>query len=172
RYYAQASLRVLLSDNPADITNLPCISAAAPYNLADLNPANLASATPDPITAAIKANLIAHGETFVPLAASGATGGGTYSPTDGYWIPNGTQSITGYIKIEIQTPPYNSCNWTDVTAEVLGYGYVGKNANPTSTAVSPTLPALPTAQIGSLTSTVAGADACPNGHPLAIIRLQ
>jgi Tfp pilus assembly protein PilX len=172
RFYSQASLRVLLSDNKNDIINLPCISAAAPYNLADLNPANLLSATPDPITAQIKANLIAHSETFVPLAASGATGGANYSPTDGYWIPVNTQSITGYIKIEVQVPPYNACNWTDVTAEVLGYGYVGKNANPVSTVVSPTLPALPGGQVGSMTATAAGADTCLNGHPLAIIRLE
>jgi hypothetical protein len=171
RYYGQASLRILLSDNPVDITSLPCISAAAPYNLADLNATVTGLA--DPITAQIQANLITHNETFVPLAASGATGGLTYSPADGYWIPAGTQSITGWIKIEIQKPPYNNCNtWQDVTAEVLGFGYVGKNANPTSTVVSPALPALPTGQIGSLTASTAGADACPDGHPLAIIRLE
>ncbi len=173
RYYAQASLRVLLSDNPADITNLPCISPGAPYNLADLNLSVAGLA--DPITAQIKANLISHNETFVPLAASGATGGANYSPTDGYWTPVGTQTITGYIKIDVQTQPYNACNWKDVTAEVLGYGYVGKNANPTSGVVPPTLPALPTVQIGSLTSTSTGApapDACLNGHPQAIIRLE
>ncbi|MGA2421282.1 MAG: hypothetical protein ABSG69_14480, partial [Candidatus Acidiferrum sp.] len=173
RYYGQASLRVLLSDNPIDISNLPCISALPPYNLAHLNPGFAVS---DPITAAIKTNLGTHAETFVPLATSGATGGANYSPTDGYWIPNGSQSITGYIKIEIQTPPYNACNWTDVTAEVLGYGYVGKNANPYTSGTlypaPPTIPVLPTAQVKSLNALAASADPCPDAHPLAIIRLQ
>ncbi len=36
RYFSQASLRVLLSDNVADITGLDCVSATAPFNLADL----------------------------------------------------------------------------------------------------------------------------------------
>lgn len=171
RYYAQASLRVLLSDNPIDISSLPCISAAAPYNLSHLNAGFVAT---DAITAAIKANLAGHSETFVPLATSGATGGANYSPTDGYWIPNGNQTIQGYIKIEIQTPPYNACNWTDVTAEVLGFGYVGKNANPTTAPLAPTLAPLPTAQIGSLTASAGppAADTCINGHPLAIVRLE
>ena len=34
RYFAQASLKILISDNPNDITQLPCVSAGAPFNLA------------------------------------------------------------------------------------------------------------------------------------------
>ncbi len=33
RFYSQASLRILLSDNPADITNLPTVTATAPIPL-------------------------------------------------------------------------------------------------------------------------------------------
>src|SRR6266849_4942214 len=36
RYFSQASLRVLLSDNASDITSLDCVSSGAPFNLADL----------------------------------------------------------------------------------------------------------------------------------------
>src|SRR4029077_10769308 len=36
RYFAEASLKILLSDNPTDITSLPCVSGGAPFNLADL----------------------------------------------------------------------------------------------------------------------------------------
>jgi hypothetical protein len=175
RYFAQASLKILLSDNPLDITGgvggLPCTSATPPYNLAHLNAAFVAT---DLQTAAIKAALIAKGETFVPLATSGANAGapGVYSPANGYWLTNGNPTISGYIKIEIQTPPYNACNWTDVTAEVLGYGYVGKNANPITTPVPPALATLPAGPIGSLTSTTPGADACLDGHAQAIIRLE
>src|SRR5882762_4532629 len=31
RYFAEASLKILLSDNAADITNLPCVSCSAPF---------------------------------------------------------------------------------------------------------------------------------------------
>src|SRR4029077_6934130 len=36
RYFAEASLKILLSDNPTDITSLPCVSGGAPFNLAAL----------------------------------------------------------------------------------------------------------------------------------------
>ena len=159
RYFAQASVRILLSDNPADLTaagGLPCVSPGAPYDLTLLN-------NPlDANTIAIKANLAANGETWVPLATSGAAAG-VYSPTvrstqtapvsgltlpptgDGYWQPNGLPIITGYIKIEIQTPPYNACNFVDKTREVLGFGYAGKNANPLVAGTgAPVVPAAPT----------------------------
>ena len=36
RYFAQASLRILLSDRTADLTNLPTITAGAPFDLTNL----------------------------------------------------------------------------------------------------------------------------------------
>jgi Tfp pilus assembly protein PilX len=193
RYFAQASLRILLSDNPNDLigggANLPCASTTQPFDLTHL----IAGAPTDPIAVQIKTYLGAHNETYVPLATSGAVNLG-YTPStrqtgslslppvgDGYWIPQGTPLIHGYIKIEVQTVPYNVCNFTDVTKEVLGYGYVGKNINPlglaggsvpASSAANPVLPLLPTAAVGSQTTGVAGAIPCPDAHPLAIIRLQ
>jgi hypothetical protein len=190
RYYAQASVRILLSDNPADLTaagGLPCVSPGAPFDLTLLN-------NPlDPNTIAIKANLAANGETYVPLATSGAAGA-AYAPTvrstalngltlppagDGYWQPAPNPIITGYIKIEIQTPPYNACNFVDKTREVLGFGYAGKNINPLVVSAAtplvpaaPTLPLLPTALVGSMTTGAPGAVPCLDVHPKAIIRLE
>jgi Tfp pilus assembly protein PilX len=195
RYFAQASLRILLSDNPNDLVgggaNLPCASNTQPFDLT-----HLVIGPADPIAVQIQTNLGTHNETYVPLATSGAVNVG-YTPStrvnnpalltvppvgDGYWIPKNTPLIHGYIKIEVQTVPYNACTFTDVTKEVLGYGYVGKNINPLgpqgvgtvpiSSSATPVLPLLPAVAVGSQTTGVAGAVPCPDGHPLAIIRLQ
>jgi hypothetical protein len=197
RYFAQAGLKILLSDNPADITGglggLPCTSAKPPFDLRKLAVSQAAiMASTDPDVIAIRNGLIAHGETVAPLAASGAATP-NYAPTrralagslnttpptgDGYWLPNGNPIITGFIKIEVQNVPYNACSFTDVTDEVLGYGYVGKNANPlgpagltvpVSSAALPVLPLLPAVQVGPMTN---GLSVCQDGHPKAIIRLE
>jgi hypothetical protein len=197
RYFAQAGLKILLSDNPADITGglggLPCTSAKPPFDLRKLATSQAAiMASTDADVIAIRTGLIAHGETVAPLATSGAVLA-NYSPSrralvgsltttpptgDGYWLPNGNAIITGFIKIDRQNVPYNACSFTDVTDEVLGYGYVGKNANPLgpagstvppSSAAIPVLPLLPTVQVGSMTN---GLSVCQDGHPSAIIRLE
>lgn len=137
RYFAEASLRILLSDNPADITGLDCVSAGAPFNLADIALPTGAWVTV-PATN-LKNAMIAAGTPVLPLAASGAVGGAAYTPGvnagvpggDGYWQPNGTKTITGYIKIDAQTAYGSPCGtWKDVTLEVLSLGYAGKNINP------------------------------------------
>ncbi|MGB6874739.1 MAG: hypothetical protein WA634_12755 [Silvibacterium sp.] len=133
RYYSQASLRILLSDNPADITNLPCVSATAPTNLETLTTANLGG---------------------VPIAESYSSGTYTPAPGNGYWPKTtNTPLVTGYIKIEIQTSyavsPAPCGTWKDVTAEVLGFGIAGKNINPSKTYTTygyTYLPPLPTTQ--------------------------
>jgi hypothetical protein len=177
RYFAQASLRILLSDNPADITGLDCVSGGAPFNLANLAlPVANWSATGFP--AALKAAMTAAGTTLLPLAASGAAGTTVlagYNTNDGYWQvgPNlaatpptyGTPIITGYIKIDAGGPTYGSpCNvGRDVTLEILSLGYAGRNINPTSVA-PPKLPALPGALVPP--------SACLDPHPNAVIRLE
>lgn len=134
RYFAQANLRVLLSDNPTDIMSLtPCIdSGVQPFNLEDI--AKPVSSWTSANAVALKAKLIANGVTPLPLAASGAAGA-AYLPANGYWQPNGNAVIKGFIKIEAQllaTSGGIPCGaWRDVTIEVLGLGYVGKNINPT-----------------------------------------
>jgi len=174
RYFSEASLRILISDNAADITSLPCVSAGAPFNLADL-------ALPVanwPVTAtALKNAMTAAGTTLLPLAASGAAGktvAAGYNSNDGYWQvgPTGTAApptygtpiITGYIKIDAQKPFGNPCgSYTDVTTEILSLGYAGRNLNPVSLA-PPQLPGLPGGQIAP--------SACLDPHPNAVIRLE
>ncbi len=147
RYFSEASLKILLSDNAADITSLPCVSAGAPFNLADIARPVAAWATAN--ATALKAAMVGNGVTPLPLAASGATTGAYvqgYVPAeppavvatgtqggDGYWQPANTPIITGFIKIDAQTAYGNPCGtYKDVTLEVLGLGYAGKNINPVS----------------------------------------
>jgi hypothetical protein len=145
RFYSEASVRILLSDNPADITGLPCVTGTAPVNLATLTPAQLGG---------------------VPIATSAA--GAAYSPANGYWTAGAL--VTGYLKVEVQTSyavPPNPCGtWRDVTAEVLGLGIAGRNLDSAAagTVAPPALPALPTAQVG--------ASACADPSPNAIIRFE
>jgi hypothetical protein len=73
RYFAMASLRILLSDTAAGITTLPTVTATAPVQLT--------GRAPDPSA------------TF--FAVAGATGGD-------YKSDPGTALIDGYIKIEMQ----------------------------------------------------------------------
>lgn len=153
RYFAQASLKILLSDNANDITKLPCVSAGAPFNLADLALPVAAWATAN--ATALKAAMTAAGTIPLPLAASGAaTNAAVYVPGyvplpapatgapggDGYWqtgIITGagakpaTPIITGFIKIDAQTAYGSPCGvWQDVTREILSLGYAGRNINP------------------------------------------
>lgn len=145
RYDSQASVRILLSDNAADIQNLPCTTASAPVNLSTLLPAQLGG---------------------VPIARSAAVAG--YSANNGYWTSGAL--ITGFIKIEIQTTyafAPNPCGtWRDVTAEVLGLGIAGRNLYPAAAAgiAPPRLPALPGGQIAPSN--------CADPNPNAIIRLE
>jgi len=166
RYFSQASLRVLLSDNASDISGLDCVSGGAPFNLADLALPVASWSTAD--AKALQTLMTAAGTMQLPLAASGAASG-TYSPSDGYWQPgpttgNGTPIITGFIKIDAQTAYGSPCGtYSDVTKEILSLGYAGRNLNPFSLA-PPTLPGLPGAQVAPST--------CPDPHPNAVIRLE
>jgi hypothetical protein len=174
RYSDQASLRIFLSDNPADITNLPCVTPTAPFDLSQM--ATLVSTWPSATAPAALKTLYTTMTTKtkvppLPLAASGATGGAVYSAADGYWQPQGYPVIKGFIKIEEQTSYGTSTgcgSWTDVTNEILSYGYVGRNIDPVPQSlngtalnpqwpitsatqmappVTPALPVLPTAEM-------------------------
>jgi hypothetical protein len=164
RYFSQASLRILLSDNAADITGLDCVSGGAPFNLADL--ARPVASWPASATA-LKTAMTSAGTTLLPLAASGAAGATVaagYNSNDGYWQPTNTPIITGFIKIDAQTSYGSPCGaYTDVTKEILSLGYAGRNLNPVVLA-PPTLPGLPGALVGL--------SACLDPHPKAVIRLE
>src|SRR5208337_2199004 len=143
RYWAQASLRVMLSDDPSDIMNLtPCIdSGTAPFDLSKLAVAPNALTGAPWTTAGYYApaktlwnQMTANGVTPLPLAASGAASAlntGAWTAADGYMQPNGYPIIKGFLKIEEQISYGSPCGtWKDVTVEVLSYGYVGRNINP------------------------------------------
>jgi hypothetical protein len=135
RYFAQASLRVLLSDDPADIMNLPCIDGSTtPFDLSKIavdpgvGGAGWAATGYAPATTLYNL-MVANNIRPLPLAASGATAASW--GTDGYWLPNGNPIIKGFLKIEEQLSYANPCGtWKDVTLEVLSYGYVGRNIDP------------------------------------------
>jgi hypothetical protein len=153
RYFSEASLKILLSDNAADITGLPCVSAGPPLNLADLALPVASWVTPNAV--ALRNAMTAIGTIPLPLAASGAAPNAAayvqgYLPVpapatgtpggDGYWQPGpvtgppakaATPIITGFIKIDAQTAYGSPCGvWTDVTREILSLGYAGRNINP------------------------------------------
>ena len=171
RYYSEASVRILISDNIADITGLPCQDTS------------------------VLPTALAGSFGGAPIATSGATSANyPDSQNTGYWTPNGTPVLgngdptgvsagvptgagaaspfpnAGYIKIEIQTTyavPPNPCGtWKDVTAEVLGFGIAGRNLHPGNypTYSSNFLPSLPGAQIGP--------SGCADPSPNAVIRLE
>jgi Tfp pilus assembly protein PilX len=195
RYYAQASLKILLSDNSFDITSLPCIdTSTAPVNLAQIAipAANWTAAGGFPAALFTKMNsnnTAGYNTPPVPLAASGAAKGAgitAYNPADGYWLPtpnavpyaaaSGLPIIKGFLKIEVQTAYGNPCGtWKDVTLEVLGYGYAGRNMNPLGSAASPLTAGT---QYGiaepllSLPITQVAPSTCAEVHPNAIIRLE
>jgi len=142
RYFAQASLRVLISDNPQDIMNLPCIDAGTqPFDLSKMATPTAGWATSAYAPLVALTNLMnANNVPLIPLAASGATSAGytgAYNALDGYWTPS-TQGdgtpwpiIKGFIKIDEQLAYGSPCGtFKDVTLEVLSYGYVGRNINP------------------------------------------
>jgi PilX N-terminal len=175
RYFSQASLRILLSDNPADITGLPCETPSAPVDLsllaqagAQTNTLNWAiNPTLTAIETAANSEPGGAGANLLPLAASGATG--LYPDGSGYWVPGSTPIIKGYIKIEAQTSYGVPCGtYKDVTAEILGLGYAGRVMNEYTGSWSwvspPNLPALPASQVAAST--------CADPNPNAVIRLE
>jgi hypothetical protein len=98
RYFSEASLRILLSDNAADITSLPCVSTGAPFNLAWLAMpvANWDPANPSITTLLTSMNAAVPKTIPLPLAASGAAG--TVAPgnyTQGSLLGTPVNNITG-----------------------------------------------------------------------------
>ena len=137
RYWAQASLRIMLSDDPNDIMGLSgtnCMDTSVqPFDLSVLAQP-VANWPTSGWPATLKTNLTSAGLPVLPLAASGAAAGAAaYNSMDGYWLPSGYPVIKGFIKIEAQTAYGSPCGtWKDVTMEILSLGYVGRNINPVS----------------------------------------
>ncbi|MBI4484510.1 MAG: hypothetical protein HY655_00725 [Acidobacteria bacterium] len=104
RYYALASLRILLSDTSADLTGLPGAAAGAPIPLDNLDVTPIPGYTVDALHA--------------PLALSSGVS------ADGYRSPADTPLHGGFIKIEMQR---QNETWQDVTLEILNLGIAGRN---------------------------------------------
>jgi hypothetical protein len=179
RYFAQASLKILLSDDPQDIMQLPCIDTSVqPFDLSKLAVQSWSTTSTYGPAISLAAKMLANGTLPLPLAASGAaTGAGAYSSLDGYWLPYNKPIINGFIKIEAQLSPYGSpCGvWQDVTQEILSYGYAGGNLNPQGSVTwSPLVPtsAKGVPLLALPTSSAIGPNPCASPHPNAIIRLE
>ena len=121
RHFGMASVRILLSDDPNDITTLPTVTATPPVRLdAQVDTGG------DPLNPFAGYTVDA---TRPPLAMSAGFNGGYPEPgrapdNEGYRFPPDTTSIGGFIKIEIQT---TLGNWQDVTLEILSLGIAGRN---------------------------------------------
>jgi hypothetical protein len=102
RYFAMASLRILLSDTAAEITGLPTVTGVAPVQLGNL------ALNPVPGYGPIDA-------TRAPFAVAGGA-----LP---YRSAAGTALLDGFIKIELQRP---DGNWQDVTLEILNLGIAAR----------------------------------------------
>jgi hypothetical protein len=108
RFFAQASLRILLSDTAADITSLPTVTATAPVPLGNLNQTPVVGYTP--------------GGMIAPFATS--AGAPLVPPAVQYTSPAGTPLLNGFIKIEQRT---QAGAWQDVTLQLLNFGTTGRN---------------------------------------------
>jgi hypothetical protein len=192
RYWAQVSLRVLLSDYGANgtcaasdisstsATPLPLLSpnaANSPVDLAtlgwDVNYPSAGGHTGAPYKAP-PAWVTNVGTATFPLPVSNAQGGASYTATDGYLVGQYFPIITGCIKIDYQSKA-SPGTWVDVTTEILNLGYTGRNINPQSASTAPpTLPALPGAQVNGSGPTASGGVptvGCTDPSPNAVIRL-
>jgi hypothetical protein len=154
RYFAQASLRILLSDTKTAITSLPTVTGATdPVELfGPLTQDEVLDygATPPDAMRSPLGNYELPG--LVPVAPNylpaTVTKGGHNEPVLG-----------GYIKIEMQR---QNGTWTDVTREILGLGVSGRNLANRNTAIASRWNTAPTSTN----------DTCPEPHPNAVIRLQ
>jgi hypothetical protein len=175
RYFAQASMKILLSDQVNDIMQLPCIDATTqPVDLSTLavDPAGPVTAFPGWYVPAVGPQ--------IPMATSAAntlqTGAtppaGYVVGSNGYWVPKGRPTITGFLKVEIQIGYFPPCGrWQDVTQEILNLGFAGRNLNSTvnlSVAANryPNVPPLPGPQVEILPA------GCADPSPNAVIRLE
>jgi len=100
RHFSRASLRFLLSDEITDITSLPGVTGTLPVDLNLVTTWGFAQSLDGTDVATPSAEYLA-----------------------GYRFGALTPLLGGYLKVEMQTAPGS---WTDVTAELLGLGFVGQ----------------------------------------------
>ncbi|MCL4847362.1 MAG: hypothetical protein KJ066_12565 [Acidobacteria bacterium] len=142
RFFWMASLRILISDRPEDITSLPTVTPGAPVNLADLAASGYAVDG-----TAGRVNVARSWGSVAGQAPDNVEQGGYRTPLD-------TPLVDGYIKIERQDV---GGTWHDVTMEILNLGFAGRNLS------NGTLN-----QVATSANNCLGAEPSPN----AIIRFQ
>jgi hypothetical protein len=111
RLYAQAQIRILLSDTAVDITSLPGVSAGDPVELTN---------------AGIAAAGYVVDDTRAPIGES--TGAGSYRSDDN------TPLLGGFLKVEYRN---EDDDWVDVTGEWLGLGFTRRNLDIAACDVEP-----------------------------------
>ena len=105
RFYNMATLRILMSDQPGDLTALPGVVSTA-----GVSPVRLAGVfNPDAIPGAV----------IGAQAFAQSTG----VAADGFRTRQFVESIDGWILINMQD---RAGNWTDVTREILSLGFSGR----------------------------------------------
>jgi hypothetical protein len=163
RFFSQAAIRILLSDDASDITNLPTVTAAAPVAL-------FGPLTQDKV---LDYADTAPNDMRSPLGNYEAPGtppsGANYLPADVTKGAHNESVLGGYLKIEIQR---QDGTWVDVTREILGLGISGRNLADANQSISTRWNNIPdTAQPTPIPATGTG-DICAEPHKDAVIRLQ
>jgi hypothetical protein len=105
RYYNMATLRILLSDQPGDLTSLPGVVWTV-------------GSTPVRLAGAFVPGLFT-GAVVGPQAFASSSG----EPDHGFRTHAGVPGLDGWILINMQD---RAGNWTDVTQEVLSLGFSGR----------------------------------------------
>lgn len=144
RFFAQASLRILLSDSNAEITSLPTVTAGSPVSLAYGSAYTTGAGT----------------GLLPPLAGSGGSGATGSLPANVYKSSANQSLINGVIKIELQK---NDGTWLDVTNDILARGITGRNLADKGIST-------PGNRWNTVPSTTA--NTCAEINPDAIIRVQ
>jgi hypothetical protein len=174
RFFALASVRILLSDTAAEILSLPTVTPTQPVAL--FGAGTYTNYSPVTGTSTLPRSPIGSSDT--PGAVAGPVGG----QLPGY-IYKGNHDdpvVGGYIKIEIQRQPAAGAGptegvWQDVTAEVLGLGISGRNLADANAAIGSRWNKIPdTSDPTQPTPLPPGGqgDICAEPHPFAIVRLQ
>jgi len=136
RYFSQASVRILLSDQLNDIMLLnPCLDGTVqPVDLSTLavDPAGPVTAYPGWYAPAVGPQIPMATSAANTLQTGASPPAGYTAGSNGYWVPKGRPTITGFLKIEIQIGYLPPCGkWQDVTQEILNLGFAGRNINST-----------------------------------------
>ncbi len=118
RFFNQASMRILLSDQQSDITEYSTqgvTSTPAPYPLAEVGSIGMSNVIQR--TSSGSAYYLPATDSCHPAMAESPG----YSADSDFYYTSGTTNLGGYIKIEIQLSA-NPGTWQDVTEEILSLG--------------------------------------------------